>query len=547
MANSVYISTNGEGSGKSLISLGLYELLRKKYNKIASYCPISSDPTYCNSVMSKEEAYELISSGKYDELMERIISKYKMLEEGHQFVICEGTSFEGPLPVFELDLNLDIAKNLGAPVIMVGNGHDRNEKFLLAAYKLTEAIYRKKNVPILGHCFNHIDKKITSSLAHSLSQEKKNEQQFLLVIPEDGRAVDNREALIKLFNDNSDGNKIISTIENFKTTAMTYKMFEYNLLKMAKKSKMRIALPEGEDDRILKAAEVLVKQGAVEVTVLGDNKKIQDSVKRLGLNFSGVKLIDPNSDARLSDYAQTLYELRKEKGMTLEQAQKQILDPTFFATMMVYKKESDGVVSGASHSTADTIRPALQILKTRKGFSIVSSVFFMCMDNRVVLYGDCAVNPNPTPEQLAEIAISSADTAKAFDIPPRVAMLSYSSGDSGIGPDVEMVKAATKIVKERRPDLDVEGPLQYDAAVDYETARKKMPNSKVAGKATVFIFPDLNTGNNAYKAVQREAQAQAIGPMLQGLAKPVNDLSRGCFVMDVVNTALLTAIQAQNS
>ena len=369
----------------------------------------------------------------------------------------------------------------------------------------------------------------------------------MLVIPEDGRAVDNREALIKLFNDNSDGNKIISTIENFKTTAMTYKMFEYNLLKMAKKSKMRIALPEGEDDRILKAAEVLVKQGAVEVTVLGDNKKIQDSVKRLGLNFSGVKLIDPNSDARLSDYAQTLYELRKEKGMTLEQAQKQILDPTFFATMMVYKKESDGVVSGASHSTADTIRPALQILKTRKGFSIVSSVFFMCMDNRVVLYGDCAVNPNPTPEQLAEIAISSADTAKAFDIPPRVAMLSYSSGDSGIGPDVEMVKAATKIVKERRPDLDVEGPLQYDAAVDYETARKKMPNSKVAGKATVFIFPDLNTGNNAYKAVQREAQAQAIGPMLQGLAKPVNDLSRGCFVMDVVNTALLTAIQAQNS
>ncbi len=547
MANSVYISTTEEGSGKSLIALGVFELLSKKHKKITSFCPISADPTNGNSVMSKEDAYNLISTGKYDELMEKIIFKYKALEEEFQFIVCEGTSFEGTSSVFELELNIDIAKNIGAPVIMVTNGCDRSEKDIVLTYKMIEALYAKKNLPIIGHCFNRVDKKLTTGLRQLIAKEIKTEQQFFSIIQNESGISDKRADLIKIFNDYCDGAKIVETIENHKSKILTYKMFEYNLLKMARKNKMHIALPEGEDDRILKAAAILIKQGAVNVTVLGDNKKIEDSVKRLNLNFSGIKIVDPKTDSRLSDYAKTLYELRKEKGLTQEQATQLILDPTFFATMMVHRKELDGVVSGASHSTADTIRPALQILKTKKGFSIVSSIFFMCMDSRVVLFGDCAVNPNPTAEQLAEIAIASADTATAFGIPPRVAMLSYSTGDSGIGADVDLVKLATKIVKEKRPDLDVEGPLQYDSAVDYETAKKKMPNSKVAGKATVFVFPDLNTGNNTYKAVQREAQAQAIGPMLQGLAKPVNDLSRGCFVMDVVNTALLTAIQAQNS
>ena len=244
-------------------------------------------------------------------------------------------------------------------------------------------------------------------------------------------------------------------------------------------------------------------------------------------------------------YVQTLYELRKHKNVTLEMARDLMLDVSYFGTMMVYKGDADGMVSGAAHTTQHTIRPALQFVKTKPGVSTVSSVFFMCLPNRVSIFGDCAVNPNPTSEQLADIAISSADTSKMFGIDPKVAMLSYSSGTSGEGEDVEKVRKATEIVRQKRPDLKVEGPIQYDAAVDPSVGKKKMPNSEVAGQASVLIFPDLNTGNNTYKAVQRETGALAIGPMLQGLNKPVNDLSRGCTVDDIFNTVVITAIQAQ--
>jgi phosphate acetyltransferase len=257
-------------------------------------------------------------------------------------------------------------------------------------------------------------------------------------------------------------------------------------------------------------------------------------------------IVDPSRADCFEDYARTYFELRKHKGITEDYARDVMQDVSYFATMMVYKDAADGMVSGAAHTTAHTIRPSFEFIRTRPGCSIVSSVFFMCLEDRVLVYGDCAVNPDPSAEQLADIALSSAATATMFDIEPRVAMLSYSTGESGQGEDVEKVREATRIAQQRRPDLKLDGPIQYDAAVDATVARKKMPDSEVAGRATVFIFPDLNTGNNTYKAVQRSANAIAVGPVLQGLNKPVNDLSRGCMVPDIVNTVAITAVQAQS-
>jgi phosphate acetyltransferase len=307
-------------------------------------------------------------------------------------------------------------------------------------------------------------------------------------------------------------------------------------------------LPEGNDDRILKATARLVNEDIVTLTLLGDPVEIAASVKRLGLNFdiNRIRVINPADSEYYKDYVNTLYELRKNKNVNLEIARDMMTDVSYFGTMMVYKGMADGMVSGAVHTTQHTIRPALQFVKTKPGISIVSSVFFMCLPDRVAVFGDCAVNPNPTAEQLAEIAISSAQSSSRFGIEPRIAMLSYSSGASGEGEDVDKVRKATEIVKQKRPDLKVEGPIQYDAAVDPVVGKQKMPNSEVAGQASVLIFPDLNTGNNTYKAVQRETGALAIGPMLQGLNKPVNDLSRGCTVDDIFNTVIITAIQAQD-
>ena len=260
---------------------------------------------------------------------------------------------------------------------------------------------------------------------------------------------------------------------------------------------------------------------------------------------ASVELLDPATAA--PRHVAPLVERRKSKGMTEKQAAQELSDNIMVGTMMMALDEADGVVSGALHTTAHTIRPALQLIKTVPGCDLVSSVFFMCLPEQVLVFGDCAVNPNPTAEQLADIAIQSADSAKAFGIEPRVAMLSYSTGSSGTGEDVEKVKRATELARSQRPDLALDGPLQYDAAVMPEVGRQKAPKSTVAGRATVLIFPDLNTGNVTYKAVQRSANVVSIGPMLQGLAKPVNDLSRGCLVEDIVFTIALTAIQAEQA
>ncbi len=330
------------------------------------------------------------------------------------------------------------------------------------------------------------------------------------------------------------------------STRITPKMFEFGLIESAASDKQRIVLPEGTSERILQAADILQRRGVGHITLLGSPDEIQAKAQLAGITLNpGVEIVDPPNSKYFADYVATYQELRKKKGITEEMARDRMMDTNYFGTMMVHKGDADGMVSGSICTTAQTIRPSFEIIKTKPGFSIVSSVFLMCLKDRVLVFGDCAVNPNPNAEQLAEIALTSAETAKIFGVEPRVAMLSYSTGDSGKGADVDVVIEATKLAQERAPHLFLEGPLQYDAAIDPTVAATKMPNSNVAGKATVFIFPDLNTGNNTYKAVQRAAGAVAIGPILQGLRKPVNDLSRGCTVPDIVNTVAITAIQAQ--
>ncbi|GAB3633907.1 phosphate acetyltransferase [Microbacterium shaanxiense] len=322
-------------------------------------------------------------------------------------------------------------------------------------------------------------------------------------------------------------------------------MFEYGLIERASADRKRIVLPEGEDDRILRAASSLIARDVADLTILGDESEIRARATELGIDIGAAQIISPTDPQYVEQFAEEYARLRAHKGVTVSQAADTVTDVSYFGTLMVHLGLADGMVSGATHTTAHTIRPSFEIIKTRPGVEVVSSVFLMALADRVLVYGDCAVIPDPTSTQLADIAISSAETAQQFGIEPRVAMLSYSTGESGTGADVEKVREATALVRERAPELPVDGPIQYDAAADAAVAKAKMPDSAVAGRATVFVFPDLNTGNNTYKAVQRSAGAVAIGPVLQGLNKPINDLSRGALVDDIVNTVAITAIQAQ--
>ncbi|MBG07441.1 MAG: phosphate acetyltransferase [Halobacteriovoraceae bacterium] len=388
------------------------------------------------------------------------------------------------------------------------------------------------SLPILSTKYNTFE---TASLLNDLHS------QFIAEEP------DKIYFALKKFEEYVDTELLSKQIIQIKSDALSPKMFEYICTKKAKKRRSHIVLPEGADSRVLKATHHLLERNIVEITLLGDVEQIKSEASKLGLNLSKANIVDPALSDNFEKYTTVLYNLRKHKGLTMDGAKDLISDVSYFGTMMVHLDDADGMVSGAIHTTQHTIRPALQFIKTRPEVEAVSSVFFMCLSDRVLVYGDCAINPNPDSKLLAEIAIASAETAESFGIEPKVAMLSYSSGSSGKGEDVEKVKKATEIVKEKKPDLKIEGPIQYDAAVDPEVGQKKIPGSKVAGQASVLIFPDLNTGNNTYKAVQRETGAVAIGPLLQGLNKPVNDLSRGCTVPDIVNTVIMTAIQAQES
>tara|TARA_R110002049_G_scaffold308754_1_gene513921 strand:- start:64091 stop:66181 length:2091 start_codon:yes stop_codon:yes gene_type:complete len=353
---------------------------------------------------------------------------------------------------------------------------------------------------------------------------------------------------IATFEKHVDTDKLAERLITFQSDIFTPRMFQYNLLQRALKNKKHIVLPEGYDERVLRATARLINANVVKLTLIGEEDKIKERIEKLDivLDTKDINIVTPTKSPFFEDYANTLYELRKHKDVNLQMAKDMMADVSYFGTMMIYKGHADGMVSGAVHTTQHTLRPALQFIKTKPGVNIVSSIFFMCLEDRISVFGDCAINPNPNAKELAEIAISSAKTTEEFGIEPKVAMLSYSSGASGKGADVEKVREATEIVKKQAPQIKIEGPIQYDAAVDMRIGKSKLPDSEVAGRASVLIFPDLNTGNNTYKAVQRETGALAIGPVLQGLNKPVNDLSRGCTVDDIYSTVIITAIQAQD-
>ncbi len=352
---------------------------------------------------------------------------------------------------------------------------------------------------------------------------------------------------LRLFAEHVDGERLLERLHVTRSDAVTPLMFEYDLLERARGDRRTIVLPEGGEERILRASDILLRRGVADLVLLGDRDEIRLRAADLGLDLSAARVVSPHDRELRERFAVEYARVRSHRGVSLELARDTVTDVSYFGTLMVQLGLADGMVSGAAHTTAHTIRPAFEIIRTAPGAALVSSVFFMCLEDRVLVYGDCAVNPDPTAEQLADIAVQSAATAAMFGVEPRVAMLSYSTGTSGSGTEVEKVRRATELVRELRHDLPVEGPIQYDAAADETVARAKMPGSAVAGRATVFVVPNLDTGNNLYKAVQRSAGAVAVGPVLQGLRKPVNDLSRGATVQDIVNTVAITAIQAQGA
>jgi len=353
------------------------------------------------------------------------------------------------------------------------------------------------------------------------------------------------ETALGLFERHVDTGALLERISVARSGRVTPMMFEHELLEQARSDRRRVVLPEGTEERVLRAADVLLRRDVCDLTLLGDIDVIRKKAADLGIDLAETQIVDPQTSELRQNFAERYAALRAHRGVTVELAYDVVSDVNYFGTLMVQEGLADGMVSGSAHSTAATIRPAFEIIKTKPDASIVSSVFFMCLADKVLVYGDCAVNPDPDAEQLADIAVQSAVTASRFGVDPRIAMLSYSTGTSGSGADVDKVREATERVRDSRPDLRIEGPIQYDAAVEPSVAATKLPASEVAGRATVLIFPDLNTGNNTYKAVQRSAGAVAVGPVLQGLRKPVNDLSRGALVQDIVNTVAITAIQAQ--
>ncbi|MDY7396634.1 phosphate acetyltransferase [Aureibaculum sp. 2210JD6-5] len=696
MNKAIYIATTEAKSGKSIISIGLMQMLLGKTAKVGYFRPIIDDyPTgkkdnhistllsYFDLQMDYEEAFAFTRSevvrinnqNKNDQIINKIIKKYKSIEDRFDFILVEGTDFSGEGAIIEWDINVLVAKNLGIPTILITSGVGKTldelisnlymaydsfkdhgaEVLMVTANKvqpenvtlvknellknlpenvLTGVIPKNSTLgnPTVKEIIEELDGKVLFGEAHINNQagafsvgamQLRNylthlKENSLVITPGDradiilGALQANisanyppisgviltggllpEEPIIKLIEGLSEIipiisvkggtysitnrigaiqpkmyaeniNKITASIQEFekhipvdalaerlitfKAEGITPRMFQYNLLKKAISNKRHIVLPEGTDERVLLATKQLMDTNAVQLTLLGNKVEIENKLAQLDVDFEldKISIVNPTESVHFEDYAHTLYELRKHKNVNLAMAYDLMADVSYYGTMMVHKGHADGMVSGAVHTTQHTIRPALQFIKTKPGVSVVSSVFFMCLEDRVTVYGDCAINPNPTAEQLAAIAISSSETSLAFGIEPKIAMLSYSSGSSGVGADVDRVRKATDLVKEMRPELKVEGPIQYDAAVDMNVAKTKLPNSEVAGQASVFIFPDLNTGNNTYKAVQRETKALAIGPVLQGLNKPVNDLSRGCTVDDIYNTVIITAIQAQN-
>jgi len=694
MARNLYITTTEPRSGKSAIVLGVMELLLRNLGTVGFFRPIVDirgeqsddrdirlvrdyyelDPDNACYAYTLAEAASMLNDGRQSELLDGVLNRYKELEARCDFVLCEGTDFEGVTSAFEFDINVDIANNLGSPVMVITNGRDKDVDDIVGSTVMAVDSYQARGAQVLSAFINRcpadsrdqtaekladrlseedclafalpeepeLGKPTPREIAHALGAEVLSgadrldkpigrytvaamevhhfldyvAEGGLVIVPGDrsdivlaslasrlstsypdiaailltgglrteetvSRLVEGWTAIptplllaqgdtfsvtrqltelhteidpadtrkvtgaLRVFEQHVDGDELQRQLVESRPTIVTPKMFEYGLIERARRDPQRIVLPEGSEERILRAADVLARREVARIILLGNAEELNERMRAVNLDPNGVEIVDPATSDHFDDYAEAYYELRKHKGITPDNARDVMADATYFGTMMVHKGDADGMVSGAVNTTQHTVRPAFEFIRTKPGAALVSSVFLMCLRDRVLVYGDCAVNPNPDAEQLASIALSAAETAQTFGIEPRVALLSYSSGESGKGSEVEKVREATRIARERAPDLKLEGPIQYDAAIDPSVAKSKMPDSEVAGQATVFIFPDLNTGNNTYKAVQRSAEAVAIGPVLQGLRKPINDLSRGCTVPDIVNTVAITAIQAQ--
>jgi phosphate acetyltransferase len=692
MPNSLYITSLEPQSGKAIAAVGFMEQLAGHLTNVGVFRPIGAGegpdrilgllgslyhgefPDGGGCGVTFDEAQALLAASRHDELYGRILERYKTLESRCDFVLCIGTDHTGVSSALEFDLNVEISRNIGSPLVPIVSSRGKDAREIAnAVHALLDSLEEKK-CDVLAVLVSRVAPGRRDEVLSALRQGPA-EDRPVYVIPEDpllerptvreiagalgaemlggdaawldGEVKKIKVAAMELphFLDHLEEGSLVITpgdrsdiilgtfaadrspgyprvagliltgdlkpapqvqrlIEGLTvspipvlgvrtdtfTTAMSVNavrptlmaenrrkvaaaigvieasvdvpglleraaversgrvtplMFQYELVRRAKQQRRHIVLPEGTEDRILRAAEIVLLRDVCDITLLGDPAEVRQKAASLGLALGRAKIIDPRASELLPSFADAYYELRKHKGISPDMARDTMADVSYFGTMMVHQGMADGMVSGSVHTTAHTIRPALEFVKTKPGLSVVSSVLFMCLADRVLVYGDCAIVPEPTAQQLADIAVSSAATAAAFGVEPRVAMLSYSTGESGAGPDVDRVREATRLVRDRAPDLKIEGPIQYDAAIDQTVARIKLPESEVAGHATVFIFPDLSSGNNAYKAVQRAANAIAIGPVLQGLKKPVNDLSRGALVPDIVNTIAITAIQAQ--
>lgn len=518
-------------AGTTTISFGLLDALTNKSVRAVIL------PEFDTETIER-----LLAVNCTDDFLGNVFEQCEIVGSNKDVVIVNGIS---PSKPYATELNFVIATALDAAVVFVVT-EGQNLQDAMGQLKIIANPYQYRYTrQILGFIVNKVDLQKTQTI-------QKCKDFFALNIPLLGA--------IPYKNDLAEGaggfhvgitiNKYIGLdwlwpfLNNIVAHAFTPTMFRHNLISSARQANKKIVLPEGDEPRTLQAANICAARGIAACVLLGKKSAIYAACAKINLKLNEqIEIIEPQ--AVVEKYVGSLCEARRGKNLTPEAARKQLEDNVVLGTMMLHAGEVDGLVSGAIHTTANTIRPALQIIKTAPKAKLVSSVFFMCLPDQVLVYGDCAINPNPSAEELADIAIQSADSAAGFGITPRVAMLSYSTGDSGFGPDVNKVKAATEIVKQLRPDLEVDGPLQYDAAIDKEVAKLKAPNSSVAGRATVFIFPNLDVGNISYKTVQRSTGIVCIGPMLQGLHKPVNDLSRGCAVNDIVFTIAITAAQAR--
>ena len=709
MAGSIYVTSTHRGSGKTTVSLGLVALLERTLGRVAFFKPITqavghgiaTDARLLKEalglpfeleemeVVTSHEVSRAVADGTFDAVLDRILDAYEAIRAKADFVVVEGTDYEGAMASFEFNINADLSKNLGAPVVLVADAENAFETTrsgkvrdprafdtMIKNIRLVVENLEEKNCEHLGLVLNRanpaaiadirsiaaeplaemgirilgalprtdmlerptlheiavaIDAAIIAgqdrldvvaqdvivaamSLEHVLERLQRGS---LVLVPGDrddllvGLAaayespsvptpagivltggleihenvkrlfldltrrrmpvlavpLNTYEAAVRvsavkarldpsqrtrieivkgLVEESIDVSPLLRQVgAGARRKGVTPKQFMHHVVDLARKDRRHIVLPEGTEERILRAAEVILARGIADLTLLGVEEEVQRRIEVLGLELGGARILDPATSEWRETFAKEYQALRAKKHPAWDHAFDLMADPAYFGTMMVQTGRADGLVSGSVTTTAATLRPALEFVRTAPGYSIASSVFFMLLPDAVLVYGDCAVNPSPNAAQLADIALASAATARAFEIEPRVAMLSYSTGSSGTGSDVDKVREATRIVRERAPDLPVEGPIQYDAAIDPAVAKTKLPESRVAGHATVFVFPDLNAGNNTYKAVQRAARAIAVGPIMQGLNKPVNDLSRGCSVPDVINTVAITAVQAQ--